>query len=809
MAMISPKFVRFLPLGGVLLLGAVAGVAGMSTRLAAQAVGEEPIAYIGHGVFFERGGRAITPTAEWVAKTQDWYRAHLMSALDPAGKAEFAGFEKRLISIKAEGQAALIVRQRGLDWLVANAPRARVAPSTIGKLSLLSYRLQWVLPVAGSKKRSSTPYTLDPAIQRQLDAPGLMLKRKRSGGNLQMLASGTSEAVSPTLNRGREYVEECRAQRVPIPPPINDLTPGTGWVKEGFIRQAEQFIVQTPAEIRSYTTPDGVCIALPRSLASDDNNPRVGIDLDGVICLSRITSKVCIWDNQMWDPSMGRGQTFTFGWNERIPIGAPDLAVNPRGLYQAGGQELEGGSGGICTDCHAGENPFIVHPDTELLRERVVSPSVTALEPIVPTLTWGEVATRLNQFAPQRYDPIVAGSWPQNSLSHAEPLVPPVCLTCHVQGRFGAGRLPHLNSDLEGYCDTILTGAVQGLPVSDRLPLGASPTMPTTAPGSQAGNAEVIAFRAWCGVPGTSGPDVGSSRGEPHLVTTNGVSYDFQSAGEFTALRNSSTGFELQTRQTPVTASFIPGANPYTGLQSCLSVNTAAALRLGGRRVTFQPESGQGMVLRIDGKKAKLTKRGVNIGGGNRIADAPSGQGFTVIAADGTRVAITSEYWGPVASWYLNIEVLNTPAREGLLGPVLPGQWLPLGPNGAALGPAPDTLAGRDVLLNASFANGWRVTPATSLFDYAPGTSTATFTDPGWPPRVGSACVARPGLPVIPGPGRKIKPLDKPTAEKLCRKYLRAEPVYRECVYDTMVMGDPNVPAGYARSLAARRSLMP
>src|SRR5262249_26173446 len=31
------------------------------------------------------------------------------------------------------------------------------------------------------------------------------------------------------------------------------------------------------------------------------------------------------------------------------------------------------------------------------------------------------------------------------------------------------------------------------------------------------------------------------------------------------------------------------------------------------------------------------------------------------------------------------------------------------------------------------FGDAWRVTPATSLFDYAPGQSTATFTDPDFP----------------------------------------------------------------------------
>src|SRR6185295_8178678 len=105
----------------------------------------------------------------------------------------------------------------------------------------------------------------------------------------------------------------------------------------------------------------------------------------------------------------------------------------------------------------------------------------------------------------------------------------------------------------------------------------------------------------------------------PHLTTTNGINYDFQAGGEFTALRNSATLFELQTRQTPVTTTFVPGANAYTGLATCVSLNTAAALRLGKNRVTYQPPPGRGVIregvqLRIDGKLVNLPVNGVYLG---------------------------------------------------------------------------------------------------------------------------------------------------------------------------------------------------
>ena len=134
-------------------------------------------------------------------------------------------------------------------------------------------------------------------------------------------------------------------------------------------------------------------------------------------------------------------------------------------------------------------------------------------------------------------------------------------------------------------------------------------------------NADDVSTTAgWAGVtsPGTGSPNEllhwgslndGVDDGDPHLTTVDGVHYDFQSAGEFVVLRDRD-GLEIQTRQTPVaTASAI--ADSYTGLTTCVSLNTAVAARVGTHRVTFQPNlSGvpdpAGLQLRVDGNLAAL-----------------------------------------------------------------------------------------------------------------------------------------------------------------------------------------------------------
>ena len=648
----------------------------------------EPIAFIGHGAFFDQSGKQIVPTAEFVAEAQRWYREHLLAGLPAEKRESLEEFEHRLAMGSAlDEQTQLIVGHRSLDWLLAETPTSQLDKRMIGKLNALKHRLEWKLPRRDDLEelRSLEAFELDSRTASLLQLP-----EHRLGQIAQRLV---------TTNSGQEYIDECVSHSVPIPPPIGVLDPAgvTGWRSLGFIPPADQFIVLTPAEVRVYEDGNGMCIALPRYTDGDLDT----VFLDGVICLSSVTSKVCFWDNQM------NGDDFEFDADDQIPIGVPDLAIDPDGRYQGGGAEIEFGPGGECSDCHAGENPYVVHPDSDL----------------GGGIDFGDMAGSLGlpTFGPLRYDPIVGGTWYQNDLSHSPSLVPDACLACHTQSGPG-GRFPHLSSDIGGYC-FILDQAL-------------ARTMPPNDPGGLDGTAEMNAFQAYCQTPPGADP---SNRGDPHITTTNGVKYDFQAAGEFVALRNSATKFELQTRQTPVLTTFTPGPNPHTGLSSCVSLNTAVGIRVGKTEISYTPYRG-GMELRINDKVVDIHQIGINLGGGNWIAGAPVGDGFIVQAADGTRVIVTPNFWASQGYSYLNIEVLDTPAREGIMGPILGTDWLPKAPGGASFGPKPAALPDRDVMLNQIFANKWRVSGDTSLFHYEGETSTGTFTETSWPPPTGSSC---------------------------------------------------------------------
>jgi hypothetical protein len=715
---------------------------------------QQPIAYIGHGAFFDSQGNEILLTQEFVDKAQGWYREYLLRDLPLEKRKDFDGFEKWLgEDFRVDGQARLVVRHAALEWLFANSSRLKEDDRTLGKLRALATALTWHLPErAGPKPTERKEFKFDAALWQKLDA------WRKGGGGIQVL--------SATLNLGQAYINECAAAQVPIPPSINVMDPAglTGWKSQGFIPTNQQFIGQgggpSPAEVRTFSSPQGMCIALPRYT----NTSQTTVSLDGVICLSRITSKVCFWDNQMM------GSTFSFPAGTRIPIGLANLAVDPAGRYQAGGFELLGGAGGVCTDCHAGENPYIVHPNSDL-------------DPGAGTLLFGSLQgapQNLPMFSPNRYDPLVAAAWPQNQLSQTAATSPAVCVGCHVKA--GAGRFPHLSNQLPGYCNTVLA---QGI----------TRTMPPNNPGGEATNPQVASFRSnWCG----AGPNSSSAdAGDPHITTTNGIHYDFQAAGEFVALKNSDSGFELQTRQSPILTSFIPGANPYTGLQSCVSLNTAVALRVGRHRVTYQPIRGgftsrERLELRIDG--SLVTAARVDFGDGNVINKSTTDGELDVRTADGTRVVVTPLFWASEGYWYLDVAVFTTPAREGVMGHILAHDWLPLLPDGSSLGSRPVALLDRHVQLNQKFADAWRVSTTTSLFDYATGLSTADFTDRNWPSEPGKSCATT----TVRGPAPYVKEPRPDLAKKACSG-IRNAAIRANCEFDVTVMGDANAARGHRR----------
>lgn len=257
----------------------------------------------------------------------------------------------------------------------------------------------------------------------------------------------------------------------------------------------------------------------------------------------------------------------------------------------------------------------------------------------------------------------------------------------------------------------------------------------------------------------------GTSNGDPHQTTFDGLRYDFQAVGEFTLAKSTVDDLEVQVRQESY------------GAWADVSVITTVALRVAGRRV--QVDAGEPLVVRVDGAPVDVGPgKAVDLGNGARLV----GREEQVEAAwpDGTLVRVWS-----VGSWGVATVIRPAPARAGTLVGLLgnadgstANDFATRG--GQALDAAAvtgDSEAAFD-LLYRTFGDSWRIAQAESLFTYPAGRTTDSYTDRSRPTRFRSVA----SLPAS----------DRDAAEALCRAAGVTDPALLPgCILDVAVTGEP------------------
>jgi len=265
-----------------------------------------------------------------------------------------------------------------------------------------------------------------------------------------------------------------------------------------------------------------------------------------------------------------------------------------------------------------------------------------------------------------------------------------------------------------------------------------------------------------------SGGSCGDSNGDPHLLTFDGMRYDFQAAGEFVLARSKTGDFEIQTRQQPWEDS------PY------VAVNTAVVMKAGGQKIELQTTT-TAMKLLVDGKAQPRDPMTLHDGTALAVAD----NNVDVTWTDGTVVTVRR-----LGGYGLDTTVDPSSARsgqlEGLLGDAdgdsandlhLRGKTASIQPTFSSLYPA--------------FADSWRISSSESLFSYASGKSTDSYTNRSFPQEY-KAPTALPGYDA---------------AKKLCQQMgVIDEDALANCALDVAITGRPEFAASAAFSQATKAS---
>lgn len=232
----------------------------------------------------------------------------------------------------------------------------------------------------------------------------------------------------------------------------------------------------------------------------------------------------------------------------------------------------------------------------------------------------------------------------------------------------------------------------------------------------------------------------GRSYGDPHLVSFDNANYSFQTVGEFHLAKSRNGHFEVQSRQRPQNDNF--------------SLNTAIAMNVAGDRLCFytdeRPDFNESP-FRLNGTPIQLSGRAFFLPNGGTIR--LEGRNYIVSWPSGERVILDKRTSGMMRFTNVTVEIFRCDNNEfeGLLGNnngFMDDDFN--GRNNQSLNRpvyASFSTFGNPALASASrmaeqeylsflakdFADNWRVTNQTTLFDYSPGQTTDFYTDRRFP----------------------------------------------------------------------------
>jgi hypothetical protein len=224
---------------------------------------------------------------------------------------------------------------------------------------------------------------------------------------------------------------------------------------------------------------------------------------------------------------------------------------------------------------------------------------------------------------------------------------------------------------------------------------------------------------------------MGRTYGDPHLKSFDGAAYSFQTVGEFVLATANNNQFEIQVRQEPQSDNF--------------SLNTAVAMQVGGDRLGIYAREKRDAFtspVMLNGMPIEVASRTYYLPHGGTIRN--SGRNYLVTWPSGETVSLDLTQTGGMS--FMNVAVQIYPCASnryaGLMGNANGdrnddfntgrGNSMNVGfSSGGSM--SQEMEKERLAFLAKDFANSYRITPQTTLFDYGFGESTMTFTDYSYP----------------------------------------------------------------------------
>lgn len=250
--------------------------------------------------------------------------------------------------------------------------------------------------------------------------------------------------------------------------------------------------------------------------------------------------------------------------------------------------------------------------------------------------------------------------------------------------------------------------------------------------------------------------DCGSSFGDPHLITLDGLRYDFQAAGEFVAVKAASGDLEIQVRQESLSESI-----------KAISMNTAIAMNVAGDRVGMYRVGGI-PTLFLNGKATQLPGP-LPLPHGGLVT--PMVGGFRVTWPDGSSASLP----GGTTGLYVQLASGRKGAVTGLLGNFDGRQDNDLQTRDGHL--VLNAKGDYHIPLYAEFGESWRVSQGDSLFDDLPGQDVARYANRQIPSSDATT---------------SLEPARRDAAAALCAALGVTDPaILAACILDVGLTGNP------------------